>query len=405
MSDLTLRAVRELDEADELAEFRTRFLPADDPGLVAYLDGNSLGRPPAALVERMTGFLREQWGTRLIRGWEDGWLDLPLRLGDRLGEIALGAAPGQVALADSTTVCLYKLLRTALTARPERRGIVTDTENFPTDRYLVEGIAAERGSTVRWIKSDPDAGVTPAQVAEVVDEDTAVVTLSHVAYQSAHLADLPAITRIAHDAGALVVWDLCHSVGSVALELDRDGVDFAAGCTYKYLNAGPGAPAFLYARAEHQHLTQPVQGWLGREDAFAMAPGYEPAAGIRRFLSGTPPIPSLLGVEAGLDLVAEAGIARVRRKSIALTELAIRLADEWLAELGLLLGSPREPSRRGGHVTLRRADARDLSAALIEAGVLVDFRAPDGIRLGLSPLTTSFEELWRAMEVIRRLAG
>lgn len=401
----SLDQVRALDATDELGAFRERFVPAQDENLVAYLDGNSLGRPPKATAARIAQFLEQQWATRLIRGWNDGWIDEPIRVGDRLGEVVLGAGPGQVAVGDSTTVCLYKLVRTAVSARPGRTEIVTDVDNFPTDRYIVEGIAEELGMVVRWIEPDPDAGVTVEDVAQIVGPETAVVTLSHVAYQSAFIADMGEITRLVHDAGALVVWDLCHSAGSVPIDLDGLGVDFAVGCTYKYLNAGPGSPAFMYVRAEHQELRQPVQGWLGRRDSFDMAPGYEPAQGVRRFLSGTPPILALLGVSEGVELVAEAGIDRIRRKSVALTELAVELTDAWLAPEGLTVGSPRTSKHRGGHVTVRRQDAAQLSERLTEAGVLIDYRAPDGIRLGLSPLSTSFEELWRAMDVVRSLSS
>ncbi|QGK71374.1 kynureninase [Allosaccharopolyspora coralli] len=401
----TLDDARDLDARDRLASLRTRFLPAHDDGLVAYLDGNSLGRPPRATADRLADFVDQQWGTRLIRGWNEGWLELPERIGDRIGEVCLGAAPGQVAVGDSTTVCLYKVIRAAVSARPGRREIVTDRDNFPTDRYVVEGIAGELGLTVRWIDVDPDRGATPEQVSTVVGEDTAVVTLSHVAYRTGFVADMAAITRIAHEAGALVVWDLCHSVGCLPVELDGLDVDFAVGCTYKYLNAGPGAPAFLYVRREHQDLRQPLQGWLGRLDAFDMAQGYEPANGVRSFLSGTPPVLAMLGVAEGVELVAEAGIGRIREKAAALTAFAVALADDRLAPLGLGLASPRDPAERGGHVTLRRDDAVELTAKLTEAGVLVDYRAPDGIRLGLSPLTTSFEELWNAVDVIHATAS
>ncbi|MGC7095579.1 kynureninase [Amycolatopsis lurida] len=398
---MTLQHARELDEADPLYPFRDRFLPADEK-LVAYLDGNSLGRPPRAALDRLEALVREDWAGRLIRGWSDGWTDLPTRLGDRLGEVVLGAGPGQVVLGESTSVWLYKLLRAALALRPGRREIVIDRHNFPTDRYLVEGIAEELGCRIRWVEAPLDGGPTVDQVAEAIGPDTAVVTLSQVDYWSAQIADLPAITRLAHEAGALVVWDLCHSAGSIPLSLDADEVDFAVGCTYKFLCGGPGSPAFAYVRGElAEQVRQPIWGWFGRKDLFEMGPGYEPADGVRRLLSGTPPVVGLAGVEAGVELIAEAGMPRIRAKAMALTEFTVDLFDEWLAPLGFALGSPRDPAIRGGHVTIRRADARELSAALVEAGVLIDFRAPDGIRLGLSPLTTGFEELYRAVEVIR----
>lgn len=402
----TLDDARRLDEKDTLRPFRERFIAPDDDGLVAYLDGNSLGRPPKATLERLNTLVTREWGTRLIRAWSEGWMEHAERIGDRLGAVALGAAPGQVIIADSTSVCLFKALRGALAMRPGRTEIVTDRRNFPTDNYIVQGVAAELGLTVRWIDSDPDAGVTPEQVAAELGERTALVILSHVAYRSAWLADLPAITTLAHEHGALTVWDLCHSVGCVPIRLDDWGADFAVGCTYKYLNAGPGAPAFAYVRAEHQEaFRQPVWGWMGGDAPFAMEHDYRPAPGIRRFLSGTPPIVGMAGVEEGVNLVAEAGIDRIRAKAVALTEFVVALADEWLAPHGVRVASPRDPERRGGHVTLAREDGPRLAERLIEAGVVIDFRPPDGIRVGLSPLTTGFAETWRAMSVMRDLAA
>lgn len=398
--------IRRLDQRDPLREFRDRFVAPDDENLVAYLDGNSLGRPPKATAEALAGLVTHGWGSRLIRSWSEGWMDWPLTIGDRLASAALGAAEGQTAVADSTTVCLYKLLRGAAAMRPGRDEIVADRQNFPTDGYVVQAVADELGLTVRWIESDPAGGVTPEQVAEVLTERTAVVTLSHTAYRSAHIADLPGVTELAHRAGALTVWDLCHSVGSVPLALDQWEVDFAAGCTYKFLNAGPGAPAFVYVRGEHlDRFAQPIWGWMGHRAPFDMAPGYRPASGMRRLLSGTPPITGLVGVAEGVALVAEAGIARIRAKAVELTELVVRLADEWLAPRGAQLASPRDPDRRGAHVTVTHPDAPALSERLIAAGVIIDHRAPDAIRLGLSPLTTSFTETYRAMAVFRDLVG
>ena len=395
-----------LDAADPLGSFRDSFLPVTDGSVVAYLDGNSLGRPPAATLDRLAGLVRGQWGTRLIRSWSEGWFEVPRQLGDELAAAALGAAPGQVILGDSTTVWLYKLLRAAVAARPGRREIVTDVDNFPTDRYVAEGIATELGCQVRWLHPDPAAGVTVEQVRAAIGPDTAVVTLSHVAYRSAFIADMAAITEAAHEAGALVLWDLCHSAGSVPVALDECGADFAVGCTYKFLCGGPGAPAFAYVAREHQDgLRQPIQGWIGDRDPFAMEQGYRPAAGIARLQSGTPPIVGLAGVAEGIRLVAAAGIERIRAKAVALTEMAVALSDAWLAPHGVTLGSPRDPGCRGGHVTLCRADAAALSKTLIDAGVIIDYRPPDGIRVGLSPLSTSYEELWRAMDVMRGLVA
>ena len=276
----SLRArAADLDDDDPLAGHVDKFVREGD--VVAYLDGNSLGRPLRASVDRLSSFVREAWGGRLIRGWDEEWYELPLTLGDELAAATLGAAPGQTFIGDSTTVILYKLIRAAVDARGDRRVIVTDTENFPTDRYIIEGIAAERGLEVRWIEPDPATGVTPDQVAEAVRDDTAVLVLSHVAYRSGFIADGREITRLVHEAGALMLWDLCHSVGSVELALDDWGVDLAAGCTYKYLNGGPGAPAFGYVRRDLQgELRQPIQGWMGSHAPFEMGPGYRPHPGM-----------------------------------------------------------------------------------------------------------------------------
>ena len=392
-----------LDETDPLARFRERFVFADDEGLI-YLDGNSLGRLPRDTAARLAEVVEQQWGERLIRSWSEGWMELPRVLGDRLGETLLGAAPGQVAVADSTTVCFYKLASAALAARPGRKEIVTDVDNFPTDRYVLESLAASTGATIRWLRGYPHSGPTPEQVAGAVGPDTALVTFSHVSYLSAFILDMAGITRVAHTAGALALWDLSHSAGVIPVALDADGADLAVGCTYKYLNGGPGAPAFLYVRTEHQpELRQPIWGWLGRREPFEMAPGYEPADGIAAMLSGTPPVLGLTAVSVGAELVIEAGIAAVRQKAAALAEFAIELTDERLAPLGVSVGSPRDSAHRGGHVALVHPDARALSARLIADGVIVDFRTPDVIRIGLSPLTTTFAEVWEGLERLRQM--
>ncbi|MCX4792316.1 kynureninase [Streptomyces sp. NBC_01221] len=399
-----LARAHQLDEDDPLAAYRAAFLEAPDSDLVAYLDGNSLGRPLRATAERMDRFIRGQWAGRLIRGWTDEWLAWPERLGDRIAAAALGAAPGQVVVADSTTVLLYKLVCAAVDARPGRCQIVVDHDNFPTDRYVVEAIARVRGLELVWIRADLASGVTLEQVAEVVSDRTALVLLSHVAYRSGWMADGPAITRIAHDAGALVLWDLSHSAGSVELALDAWGADLAAGCTYKYLNGGPGAPAFGYVnRALQAEFRQPIWGWMGRRDSFAMAAGYEPADGIRSLLSGTPAILAMVPLSVSLEILEEVGTAAVRRKSVALTEYAVELLDTLLGGAELL--SPRDPERRGGHVTIRKPGARDVVAKLWDEGVIPDYREPDGIRIGLAPLSTSFEEVYHGVTSLCRQLG
>ena len=395
---------RELDAGDPLAAFQDRFLPQTDD-VVAYLDGNSLGRPLTSIARVWTEFAREQWAGRLIRGWSEGWMELPEIVGDELAAAALGARPGQTVIADSTTVNFYKAMRAALNLRPDRRRVVLDMDNFPTNRYVVESLANDLDLELVWLPTAPGGGVTPEAVAAVIDEQTAVVTASHIAYHSGYLADARAITEIAHQAGALVVWDLCHSVGSTEIALDDWDVDFAVGCTYKFVGAGPGSPALLYANARHHdQLDQPIWGWLGRRDSFEMEHGYLPASGVRSMLSGTPAVPGILAVREGAALIAEAGTSAIRAKAIALTGMVVELFDEWLAPQGFTLGSPRDSAVRGAHVSINRADARELCERLIGTGVLPDFRAPNSIRLGLSPLPLSFVEVWDALELIRKTA-
>jgi kynureninase len=404
VTDELLARAEGLDAADPLGPLRAKFITPADSDLAAYLDGNSLGRPLTATAELLDEFVREQWAGRLIRGWTDGWLEWPMRLGDRLGAAALGAAAGQVVVADSTTVLLYKLARAAVAGRPGRRKVILDTDNFPTDRYVLEAIAAERCLELVWIDTDPAAGITAEQVAAVADEDTALVLFSHVAYRSGWLADAAAITAIAHRVGALAMWDLSHSVGSVPVTLDAWGADIAVGCTYKYLNGGPGAPAFAYLRAGLQdELRQPIWGWMGHRASFEMGPGHEFAPGIRALLSGTPPILAMVPLHANLDLLDQAGIDAVRAKSVLLTGYVLELADRWLTPLGVEVVSPRDEHRRGGHVTLRRPGFAEILEPLWAQGVIPDYRRPDGIRIGPAPLSTSFAEVHRGLSILRTL--
>ncbi|MFG1797621.1 kynureninase [Nocardia sp. NPDC049149] len=403
--DFATRA-QALDEADPLRDFPGRFLGSDDPEIVAYLDGNSLGRPVKASADRLTNFVTEMWGGRLIRGWDEQWFDLPVTIGERIGAAVLGAAPGQTTIGDSTTVLLYKIARGALALRQGRTEIVLDRDNFPTDRYLLEAIAGELGLTLRWIEPEFTGGVTAQDVAAVVSERTALVVLSHVAYRSGYLLDAQEICAVTHDAGALLLLDLCHSAGAVEIELDSWAVDFAVGCTYKYLNGGPGAPAFAYVRAEHlADFTQPIWGWMGRESPFEMAQGYVPAEGIRRVISGTPAIIGMLPIQDMLDLIEEAGMPAVREKSVALTEFALELVQEWLVPLGVTVSSPTDSARRGGHVTIDHPEFRDVTARLWQRGIIPDFRRPHGIRIGLSPLSTTYAEVLAGVAAIRDELG
>ena len=392
----------ELDAADPLREFRDRFSWPGEP--LIYLDGNSLGPLPLATQQRISEVVGQEWGAGLVRSWER-WIDLPRRAGAAIGRL-VGAAPGQVIVCDSATVNLYKLASAALDARPGRTVIVTDDDNFPTNRYVLEGIAAKRGCELRLIATNMDQGISVAAVRSAAAEDTALVSLSHVAYRSGALADMAKITEIAHEAGALTLWDLCHSAGAVPVQLDESGADLAVGCSYKYLNAGPGSPAFLYVRDDlQQRLRQPIWGWFGQRNQFAMGPRYEPVPDIDAFMTGTPQIIGTVAVEEGARLLGEAGMGRLRAKGTALTGYLISLADQWLAPHGFAIATPRDGAHRGSHVCLRHPEAWRISQALIRAGVIGDYRTPDRLRLGPAPIITRFTDVWDALDTIRRIAA
>jgi kynureninase len=398
---VTRQDARRRDAADPLAAFRDRFVIDDD--VVAYLDGNSLGRLPRSTAGRIRQAVEVEWGRRLIRSWQEQWMDLPVVVGDHLGEAVLGAAPGQTVVGDSTTVNLYKVVHAAAALRPGRRGLLIDEPNFPTDRYVVESVATQRGMEVRWLAADPAGGVTPDSLAPHLQGDVAAVVLSHVDYRTGFLADMAAVSSLVHEQDALVVWDLSHSAGAVPLRLDADGADFAVGCTYKYLNGGPGSPAYMYVAGRHlPDAAQPITGWFGAGDIFAMADRYQPSGGVRRMLSGTPNVLGMVAVAEGLAVVAEAGIDRIRAKSIELTELARRLAEDMIVPLGWRVASPADAGRRGSHLVVAGGGAGEVVDRMIHHGAIPDFRRPDLVRLGLSPLTTSFEEVWLGMEILRR---
>ncbi len=389
-----------LDRTDPLGGFRERFVLGDEPRI--YLDGNSLGRLPLATRDRLRAAV-DDWGTRIVTGWHD-WIDAPRRVGDRLARGVLGAGDGEVLVADSTTVDLYKLAGALLADRAG--ALVVPRDEFPTDRYVLQELAEQHGRELRLLDTDPIGGPTPEAVEDALaGGDIALLVLSQVNYRSGALADLPAITALARAHGVPVVWDLCHSAGVVPAELAANGVELAVGCTYKYLNAGPGAPAFLYvARGLQERLRSPIGGWFAQRDQFAMGHPYVPAEGIERFLAGTPPILLLEAVDESVKLTAEAGIGPAREKSVALTELIVELHDAWLEPLGFSLGTPRDPERRGAHVSLRHPDAWRICRALIErADVVPDFRGPDSIRLGVPPLYTRFIDVWDALDRLRGL--
>jgi kynureninase len=354
---------------------------------------------PAAV----TRVVEQEWARGLVGSWSQ-WIGAATRLGDDLGAGVLGAAPGQVLVSDSTTVNLYKLLVAGATARPGRDVLVCSADDFPTDRYVVAGVAAARGMAVRELDADIDEGIDLDALAAALDERVAVVVLSLVAYRSGALADVAEVTRLVHGAGALLLWDLSHAVGAVPVDLDATGADLAVGCTYKYLNGGPGAPAFLYVRRDLQaDLRSPIQGWFGQRDQFAMGPAYEPADGVERFGVGTPPVIGMAAVEIGAGLVAEAGIEALAAKGRAMTDLVVALGDEWLLPAGMALASPREAGRRGSHVTFAHPQAWQLTQALVDRSVVPDFRTPDRVRLGPAPLYTRFVDVWDAMDRFRAI--
>lgn len=387
-----------MDRADPLRGFRDQVLRTD-PDLV-YLDGNSLGMLPLATGDRLRRAVYDEWGAQLVRGWQH-WDSLPTDVGDRLGDL-VGAAPGQVVLADNISVNLFKLAWAAFDAQPGRKVLITDARNFPSDRYVLDGAARLRKGQLRLVPSDPVHGLKPEHLAPFLADDVALVALSHVDYRSGAVNDVAGLTEYVHRSGAFMLWDLAHSAGSVPVGLDAAGAEFAVGCTYKYLNAGPGSPGFLYVRQDlQQQLSNPVQGWWGHEDFFDMDSPFRPSPGIGRFQTGSPNILGITAVDEAVKQLAAAGIDRLRAKSMALTSYLVELADVWLTPLGFSLASPREPAARGGHVVLAHVDAYRICQAAIEAGVVGDVRQPNLLRLAPAPLTTSFLDVWEGMRRIR----
>lgn len=389
---ITRSVAEALDAADPLAPFRDRFVLPD--GLV-YLDGNSLGALPKAAAARVAEVVAHEWGEGLVRSWNDaGWIDLPRRVGDKIARL-VGAGPGEVVCADSTSVNVFKVLSAALALRPGRSTILSEEGNFPTDLYVAEGLARllERGHRLRLVpKSD---------VRSAPDVDTAVLLLTHVDYRSGEKHDLEAVTRAGHEAGALVAWDLAHSAGAMPVDLAAAGADFAVGCGYKYLCGGPGAPAFLYVAPRHQEaFRQPLSGWLGHAEPFAFEAAYRPAPGISRALCGTPPILSMSALDAALDVILAADLALVRAKSEAMTSFFVEAVEQECGE-AVQLVSPRVSSLRGSQVSFAHPDAYAVMRALIERGVVGDFRAPDVLRFGFAPLYVRFADAW---ETARALA-
>ncbi len=393
-----------MDAADPLASFRSEFV-ISDPDLI-YVNGNSLGRLPRRTIDHLKSVMEDEWGDGMIRGWNRGWFEAPLRLGDKIGRL-IGAGAGQVLVADSTSVDLFKLVMAALSLRAERRFVVSDSLNFPSDLYILQGCLRLLGRehSLRLAASKDDIQPDLADLYRQIDEKTALVSLSHVSFKSGYLYEMQAITTYAHQAGSLVLWDLSHSAGVVPMELDAWGVDFAVGCTYKYLNGGPGSPAYLYVRHELQdQALSPIWGWFGQVRPFAFDLDYVPAGGVSRFQAGTPPMLSLLAIDTSLDMLLRAGLPGIRFKSIKLTSYAAALAKRILLPLGFSLGSPIQPEQRGSHISLRHPEGYRINRALIEEmKVLPDFREPDNIRLGFAPLYTTFEEVWQAVDRLRQV--
>jgi kynureninase len=399
-----LQDCRALDTNDPLHALRDLFTL---PEGVIYLDGNSLGPLPKAAPDRIAQAVRDEWGQGLIRSWNTaGWFEMPQRLGDKIGTL-IGAAPGEVVATDSTSVNLFKVLSAGLSMvaadTPARRMVLSERSNFPTDLYIAEGLCRERGFQLRLLE--------PEEIAAALDDHTAILMLTHVNYRTGAMHDMAAVTRAAHAAGALVVWDLAHSAGAVEVDLRGADADFAVGCGYKYLNGGPGAPAFAWVHPRHaDRFWQPLSGWWGHAAPFAFTPDYRPAAGIARYLCGTQPVLSMTALECGLATVLAAqplgGMAALRRKSLALTDLFIALVEERCAGHGLGLATPRTHAQRGSQVCLTRdTGAYAIVQALIARGVIGDFRAgaPDILRFGFTPLYLRFEDVWHAVDHLRQV--
>jgi len=384
--------IRALDNADPLRDYRRKFsLPSD----VIYLDGNSLGGLPAATAPRLEEVVRQEWGMGLIRSWNThDWIGASRRVGDKIATL-IGAQPGEVVVADSTSVSIFKLLMAAIAARPGRKVILSEAGNFPTDLYVAQGITA-------FLPQISVRAVEPGQMQDAINDDVVAVLLTHVHYKTADKYDMAAITRRAHDCGALMIWDLCHSAGAVEVDLSAADADLAVGCGYKYLNGGPGAPAFLYvAKRLQAELQSPITGWLGHAAPFAFTGDYRPAPDIGRFLSGTPPILGLTALEIGVDMLTEAPRAQLFEKGQKLCSLFIDLVEQNCAGTGIEIATMRDPKVRGSHVSLRHAQGYPIVQALIAEGVIGDFRAPDILRFGFTPLYLSYADVWRAADILR----
>ncbi len=397
-----------MDDEDILSSFRNAFV-IDDQDLI-YLDGNSLGRLPRATAAILQKTTEEEWGKQLIRSWNESWYEKAMHLGRKMAAL-IGAKEEEVIFCDNTSQNLFKLMYGALRYNKKRSGIVSDVYNFPSDIYLLQGLRSVFDDRHRIILTGnrDEIAPDPDQLFSAIDEDTALVTLSHVLFKSSCLYDMKEITAYAHSKGALVLWDLSHSAGAVPVDLNGCNADLAVGCSYKYVNGGPGSPAFLFVRKDLQDkIESPVWGWFGEHNPFAFSLDYQPATGIRKYMTGTPPILSLNAIEPGLDLLLEAGMEKVREKSLRQTGFLISMTEAVLFPLGFSLGSPKNQEERGSHVSIKHPEAYRICKALIEGRqnavrVIPDFREPDNIRLGIAPLYTSFHEIYRALERIQEI--
>jgi len=384
----------ELDATDPLADFRDLFVHSPTDTNLIYLDGNSLGRQPIAVRQVLEEVVDHQWAERLIRGWNEGWLDISSSIGDLIGEL-IGAQPGEVILAENTSTCVYKAAVAALRAQSGKDTVITDSENFPSDIQILRSACVTAGSDHSVTLVDTTSASDPTSaVLDAIDASTALVSLSHVSYKAGWRWDLEEINEAAAQVGALVLWDFSHSVGAVPINVEADGVALAVGCTYKYLNGGPGAPAFIYVRSGQDHLANPVRGWFGTAEPFSFDESSPPAVGIERFLTGTPHVVSAALIRPGVEILLEAGMDRVYEKSVGLSERFIQLCDERLSTLGFEVRSPRDPEQRGSHVALFHPHAQAVGLALInEKSIIPDFRPPDLLRFGFAPLYTSFTDI------------
>jgi kynureninase len=399
-----------LDAKDPLAKYRDLFVFTDPE--VCYLDGNSLGRLPKATVETINKFLIEGWGTKIVDGWGE-WIDKAETTGDLIGRAALGAAAGQTLAMDTTSVNFYRLVRAAISARPGRKTIITDEANFPTDRYIMQGIAEELGLNLVVIPNDlrehstgetfSNELVTPEILTPYLNDDVALVTLSVVAYRSGALHNIKELTDLVRACGALMIWDASHAVGAVDMQFDRDGVDLAVGCTYKYGNSGPGSPAWLYVSKRIQsELRMPIQGWFAQRNQFLMGSAFDQIEGMRGFQIASPSIIGLLCIDEGFGMIEDATISQINAKASRGTEMMIELFDQWLVPLGYELVTPRDSKLRGGHISIYHPDAAQIARGLRdEMKVIPDYRAPNSIRLAISPLPTSYVEVFDGFERIR----